>query len=129
MSCHIRSTPGPASGGEGGAWRPEGEGLGDSEARLGGAGTRAGGGGGPGDDDDSDYDLDENLSLWGMLWDGHEEEMNEDNCEDFGLNDYLYKKYGGMMGLSKGYEGCDLRVPVKLGPCWGGPRGPQSGAS
>ena len=40
-----------------------------------------------------------------QTWEGNEHLVNIDNCEQYGLNDYLYEKYGGMMGLSSWFEG------------------------
>lgn len=36
-------------------------------------------------------------------WEGFEDFITEDNCEMFGLNDYVFEKYGGMMGFSSWY--------------------------
>ncbi len=89
--------------------------LGDSEGQ--------GGCGVPGHD--SDCDSDEHLK--GAPWEGHEDEVNEDNCDEFGqlssschfieivnktgfcfgawgLSDYIYDEYGGMMGSSQWYS-------------------------
>lgn len=38
-------------------------------------------------------------------WYGNEHLVNEMNCEDYGLNDYCYDKYGGMMGFDAWFDG------------------------
>jgi hypothetical protein len=38
-------------------------------------------------------------------WDGNEHLVTALNCEQFGLNDYLYDKYGGMMGIDSWFDG------------------------
>jgi hypothetical protein len=32
-------------------------------------------------------------------WVGNESVINIANCEEYGMNDYVYEKYGGMMGI------------------------------
>ena len=42
-----------------------------------------------------------------LPWEGYEDVVNEDNCELFGLNDYLFDKYGGMLGFDAWYGDSD----------------------
>lgn len=38
-------------------------------------------------------------------WFGNEDVINEMNCEEFGMNEYCYEKYGGMLGFDAWYDG------------------------
>ncbi len=41
----------------------------------------------------------------GPPWRGFEDFVNIYNCEAFGLNEYVYEKYGDAMGFSAWFEG------------------------
>ncbi|CAE8598190.1 unnamed protein product [Polarella glacialis] len=52
------------------------------------------------EDLNADKDLDHGFSDSRAPWKGFEDVITEDNCHMFGINEYIYDKYGGMMGFS-----------------------------
>eukprot|EP00928_Gymnodinium_smaydae_P043260 TRINITY_DN29024_c0_g1_i1.p1 TRINITY_DN29024_c0_g1~~TRINITY_DN29024_c0_g1_i1.p1 ORF type:complete len:470 (-),score=59.00 TRINITY_DN29024_c0_g1_i1:435-1844(-) len=50
--------------------------------------------------EESRQDSDSDICLERSPWEGFEDIITEDNCHMFGLNDYVFDKYGGMMGFS-----------------------------